>query len=990
MIDARREPRSPASPQPTGGGDTASSAARAATSMKLQLRGRSYDEQVAMLAPPAQGAPAAAAAAQGVSGGGGALPHQDRIQAAFGRHDVGQVQAYQGGAARDACATIGAEAYATGSSVAFAGGSPSLHTAAHEAAHVVQQRAGVQLAGGVGRAGDSYEQHADAVADGVVAGRSVEALLDASPGGAASKGASGGRAQAPVQRLAREGLVPLLGEGDARALIAKAATLVPQADSINELVIAYRTAAKLPRDEAQAAIWEKQIIQAYGTNALGDGSAVALQDAAAAFDDPAGGRLMIRTLVKQRFPRTWVALLLDAFDPAEPMRGQDGKELHPPKSQVTAYFKDKLGKKPSDTKLQSVLAPFRGADPYYRACATEVFQKAHAGFKRGGGTTKLGEAMLAGGRELVGRQADLDAVEKQFKGAFRGRDPAAAGLVWKQKIAAHGTFVDEINNVATAELGEDGFVEMLVRIGESGHIQAGAHDAALEKAFKTLLSAKKGGKRKAEAARLHGAFPLYADVVRKVLKDLGDNVEGALGEGKDMLGLQSTALDDTDQKAKQDFLADTFKTDMFNPSTNIGRFGASYDPVTGRLAIQMKLFFDYRSSDKGRWKNGQKSPFAQQFMAQAQKTWGRKFVLACQKKGWEDIFAVPVVDITEVDNKSDAHFTIAAHAQFETSEGSDKNVGASGKRLQADNGNHKSNVVSGKDEAVGGASEEWTASIKQYDVRDFFKDPSLHEYLHRSQAVTVLDNAFMADQAALKRAVASIDVVKYDKDNAASIQANEAQRAVTALAKPQIPSSLTHLHPIELHGATTQTAGWASAREADLAQKMSGLGAKNPLHQADAKKTDVDGVRIQVAEPDPSVKATYIHSWSRVSAAHEFGHMIGLMDEYVPIESKELYKQLVAEGTHPAQTDTSHLTKNATSGKAKEQAVYAKLCKDSGAQTPAFMTAEQKSQDVKNDYQNASIMTGGWKVLEGHYATIWECLGELTKGHLNPTDWKVS
>jgi len=57
---------------------------------------------------------------------------------------------------------------------------------AHEAAHVVQQRGGVQLEGGIGQPGDSYEQHADAVADAVVAGRSAAPLLDQASHTAAS------------------------------------------------------------------------------------------------------------------------------------------------------------------------------------------------------------------------------------------------------------------------------------------------------------------------------------------------------------------------------------------------------------------------------------------------------------------------------------------------------------------------------------------------------------------------------------------------------------------------------------------------------------------------------------------------------------------------------------------------------------------------------------------------------------------------------------
>jgi hypothetical protein len=116
-------------------------------------------------------------AGSGVAGSGGELPHRPTIQQLFGRHDVSGVKAHVGGEAATASRAIGAEAYATGNHVAFAG-APSLHTAAHEAAHVVQQRAGVQLKGGVGESGDPYERHADAVADRVVAGQSAEALLD--------------------------------------------------------------------------------------------------------------------------------------------------------------------------------------------------------------------------------------------------------------------------------------------------------------------------------------------------------------------------------------------------------------------------------------------------------------------------------------------------------------------------------------------------------------------------------------------------------------------------------------------------------------------------------------------------------------------------------------------------------------------------------------------------------------------------------------------
>ncbi len=144
--------------------------------------GRSPQIQRKAFGARAIGAEPEVTAERGVAGAGTALPFRDQIQAAFGHHDVSSIQSYTSEPAVDAAAQLGAAAYATGNRVAF-GRAPDLHTAAHEAAHVIQQRQGVSLRSGIGEHGDAYEQHADAVADAVVAGRSAEALLDQMAGG---------------------------------------------------------------------------------------------------------------------------------------------------------------------------------------------------------------------------------------------------------------------------------------------------------------------------------------------------------------------------------------------------------------------------------------------------------------------------------------------------------------------------------------------------------------------------------------------------------------------------------------------------------------------------------------------------------------------------------------------------------------------------------------------------------------------------------------
>lgn len=137
--------------------------------------------------PPPGAALAKKVAGDGLAGASSSLPHLETIQRAFGRHDVSGVRAQVGGPAQQASDAIGASAYAQGDRVGF-GAAPDLHTAAHEAAHIVQQRSGRTPAGGLDTPGDSLEQHADAVADTVVSGGSAEALLDAmtAGGGAAA------------------------------------------------------------------------------------------------------------------------------------------------------------------------------------------------------------------------------------------------------------------------------------------------------------------------------------------------------------------------------------------------------------------------------------------------------------------------------------------------------------------------------------------------------------------------------------------------------------------------------------------------------------------------------------------------------------------------------------------------------------------------------------------------------------------------------------
>jgi hypothetical protein len=140
-----------------------------------------------------------ASAQRGIATAMSPLPYAETIQRSFGRHDVSRIQTHAGPEAAASTHAMGAEAYAAGNHVVL-GGRTDLHTVAHEAAHVIQQRGGVQLKGGVGQVGDAHEQHADAVADLVVQGKSAERLLDAYVPSSGDRSAPSADAAHGVQR----------------------------------------------------------------------------------------------------------------------------------------------------------------------------------------------------------------------------------------------------------------------------------------------------------------------------------------------------------------------------------------------------------------------------------------------------------------------------------------------------------------------------------------------------------------------------------------------------------------------------------------------------------------------------------------------------------------------------------------------------------------------------------------------------------------------
>ena len=193
------------------------------------------------------------------SGGGGSLPYQGKMEAAFGM-DLSGVSAHTGQSA--ALSGIGANAATRGSDnqIAFADSSPSVETVAHEVAHVAQAQngggGGVHAESAVSSPASRAERAAADAGRTVAAGGSVDV---ASLGGlgAGLHRDEGGTTLEQLQEASRGNLIGNVDEGQCLSLI-------------NSLTPSEKTQAKTDTGlmtRLAGALDENEIVQA--VNALG-------------------------------------------------------------------------------------------------------------------------------------------------------------------------------------------------------------------------------------------------------------------------------------------------------------------------------------------------------------------------------------------------------------------------------------------------------------------------------------------------------------------------------------------------------------------------------------------------------------------------------------------------------------------------------------------------------------------------------------------------
>jgi len=422
-------------------------------------------------------------------------------------------------------------------------------------------------------------------------------------------------------------------------------------------------------------------------------------------------------------------------------------------------------------------------------------------------------------------------------------------------------------------------------------------------------------------------------------------------------------------------LGGPYKVENFTSSTSLGMFDAEYDPISEELKITVKLAFEFRDLNlqgqsvvtapkkpldpsflKNTWDTTAKAPWLQNFKDQIDAVWNGKFNMKCVRPGWEDITAKPIFEVKEVP-MGQQHFKV--------------NVDKAA--LMDDNGTEKMKTEGGSSFAD---IKTRVAQLREFDLVDKISDPAVHHYLHEGEKTGNIKPAYELDRRRLETTLAKFGKLPC-QPNSQSLQDDmDFTRLSDALKLLGVPSDLSHLHAIEITGsvATGESPDLAARRASYLKLVLTHAGILNTI-TTNTNADNFAGVSVKAGPVDPTVLTNYVTNWSRISAAHEYGHMIGLADEYNPAASIETVKKLISDGMLPPETPTDHLS---SQGKGKEgaqgakQAAYMKMLEELNMYSPGDFAPDKLTP------MSTSLMTGGYKLKAQHFIPIWEVLGQIT------------
>ncbi|MDZ7754074.1 MAG: OmpA family protein [Gammaproteobacteria bacterium] len=398
-----------------------------------------------------------------------------------------------------------------------------------------------------------------------------------------------------------------------------------------------------------------------------------------------------------------------------------------------------------------------------------------------------------------------------------------------------------------------------------------------------------------------------------------------------------------EEERKERFRRRSLSATDFRPAAGYGKFDAYYWPFMSLMSAIVKMKFNFLEAEDtpdiptlfsmvlaGQdisvyfWTDGEKRQYERDYVQTVSQQWSFQHTFRSTKPCWPFI-AVPYVTPHIVNDASDAHFNVSVF----------KMSSATGKRTSSFRARNP-----------GTAGWQGTGELDENDV--------IEEQDKRSRDVA------RSERRRLERAIAAAGASPVlFSHNRSDIQPPFGAR-LTALAEamkaknpsdPAIPLILRGFASAE--GPRARNDRLSRERAEATAEELRRTGVPQSLivdpQGPVGAPNDATNRKVELV-PDSGFETGY--TGNRFSpAAHEFGHAIGLPDEYV----------------------------NRTTGNlGAKQTAFVNLARQAGVSPP----------DRWGD-RTASVMSVGVDVLPRHYLTIWEALGQMTSPDIVRNEWSL-
>jgi hypothetical protein len=406
------------------------------------------------------------------------------------------------------------------------------------------------------------------------------------------------------------------------------------------------------------------------------------------------------------------------------------------------------------------------------------------------------------------------------------------------------------------------------------------------------------------------------------------------------------------------------------------KFDATYDPKTGDLHITLKLAFEFQDTTtapvkiknkevgqqfaKQQWTDTAKAKYKADFQAAIRQTWGANApIIHCTRPGWEEIVARPTFEIQEVPLGNEHNKVKVMKAVLES-------------------GGPQAPNKLGPGRSGWGRAE---TALKEADVVDKISDPLVHRYLHAPERAQNIEPAYTTDNKQLVGRLKDFGTIRFKASSTDLQRLNQIDVLAGELERVLTDPALARLHGLVIAAKTGSRRN--SARIDLVANGLAARGVANPTTKTTDSTIAESTVVVRAAPTSDAIKDLYVKKWSRITAAHEFGHMLGLMDEYYGAQSGEVVKKMISDGLLPRDTRADHLIANppGSTGEARGQAGTAKLLEEAQLSSADYTLADGA--------KSTSLMTGGYELWPQHYITVWEALGTMTSADLGKQYWKI-